>query len=335
MSDRLPDLADARWFPVDVDVRGGRVAFLELSDAVIGSASFLDNRVEAPLDQSQVVSADQVPQGLVRSHVGWLFHTSFCCSTLLARALHFPPRQICLKEPLVLRRLGDAREEGVALGRFPQIVVDLLARRRADGAGIVIKPTHAALNVAADLLQETPSARAVVLTSDLDDFLVSNLKKTPETQAKIPQLAQRALRAGQFRRRLPEQAFAPPDLLCAAALQWAAQRELVLDIQQAAGADRVWILDQHELLHDVAAMARRVALWLGLDPPAEAFAAHVAEVSQRHAKVPDTAYGSEKRDAEKQMVATMFPGELENAASWAQRYLLPYMRQSLTAVTNE
>ncbi|GAB3104207.1 hypothetical protein GCM10027159_32270 [Lysobacter terrae] len=331
----MPDLADARWFPVDADVRGGRIAFLELSDAVIGSASFLDNRVEAPLGQSQVVSVDQVPQGLVRSHVGWLFHTSFCCSTLLARALHFPPHQICLKEPLVLRRLGDAREEGVALGRFPQIIVDLLARRRDDGASIVIKPTHAALNVATDLLRETPAARAVVLTSDLDDFLVSNLKKTAETQAKIPQLAQRALRAGHFRHSLPEQAFEPPSLLCAAALQWAAQRELALDIQQAAGTDRVWILDQRELLDDVAAMAGRVAQWLGLDPPAEAFAAHVAAVSQRHAKVPDTAYGSEKRDVEKQMVANMFSAELQSALIWAQRYLLPYMRQSLTVVTNE
>lgn len=335
MTVRMPDFADARWFPVDVDVRGGRVAFLELSDSVIGNASFLDNRVDAPFGESRIVPADQLRLSSTGSHVGWLFHTSFCCSTLLARALHFLPYQICLKEPLVLRRLGDARADGEALERFPQIIVNLLARHREDGASVVIKPTHAALNVATDLLRETPTARAVIMTSDLEDFLISNLKKTSETQAKIPQLAERALRSCNYRDLLPEQAFSPPDLLCAAALQWAAQRELIMDIRESAGADRVWILDQQELLHDVPAVAGAVSKWLGLEPPAELFALHVEAVSQRHAKAPDTNYGSKKRDVERQLVASMFSDQLRTALNWARRHLLPYMRQTTSAITKE
>ena len=335
MTDRIPDITDARWFPVDVDVRGGRIAFLELSDELIANASFLDNRVDASLGDSVVLSVDEIPHAFALAHTGWLFHTSFCCSTLLARALHFPPQQVCLKEPLVLRRLGDARDGGLEMGKFPKLIVDLLTRRRHDGAGVLIKPTHAALNIAVDLLREAPSSRAVVLTSELEDFLVSNLKKTPETQAKIPQLAERALRAGRFRHALPESAFQPPDLLCAAALQWAAQRELVVDIQDIVGVSRVWILDQQELLRDIAGVTQRVSNWLGLHPPAEAFAAHVHAVSQRHAKALDTAYGSEKREAERQLVATMFPRELENALAWARDNLLPYMRHATATVTNE
>ena len=39
------------------------------------------------------------------------------------------------------------------------------------------RPTHAALNIAPDLLAATPDSRASLLTSSLDDFLISNLKK--------------------------------------------------------------------------------------------------------------------------------------------------------------
>ncbi|MFX5622823.1 hypothetical protein ABTE00_21950, partial [Acinetobacter baumannii] len=81
--------------------------------------------------------------------------------------------------------------------------------------------------------------RGVLLSSDLEDFVVSNIKKTPETQAKIPQLAERALRACSLGPRLPAAALAPPDLLAAATLQWAAQRELAIDLIERVGAARL------------------------------------------------------------------------------------------------
>jgi hypothetical protein len=322
-----PDLADPHWFPVDLDVRGRRYAFLRLDDEVLTKSAFLDNRIDADLSDSRPVLLDDIPGGIPAGHVGWLFHTSFCCSTLLARILHFPRHQVCLKEPLVLRRLGDARYEGQEAGPLVSTTVRLLARPWDDGASVVIKPTHAALNIAADLLRETPAARAVVLTSTLEDFLVSNLKKTRETQSKIPQLADRALRAVASRLRFPEEAYSPPDLLCVAALQWAAQQELIRDIQEGAGPQRVWILEQGELLADIPRMAEQVVQWLGLRVPQADFAAHASAISQHNAKAPEIEYGAEKRQAESRMITNMFSQELGRALQWAERNLLPYMRQ--------
>jgi hypothetical protein len=72
-------------------------------------------------------------------------------------------------------------------------------------------PSYAAFN--------TRDRRAMILTSSLDDFLISNLKEPPESQAKIVPLVERALRATRFGGRLPAPANRPPDMLGAAGLK--------------------------------------------------------------------------------------------------------------------
>lgn len=323
-----PDLAEARWFPYDLDVTARRFGMLRVRDDVL-SSTFLDNRIEASLDGLVPISVREVEGldvGPLRS--GWLFHTSFCCSTLLARALHVPPQQVCLKEPLVLRRLGDARFAGSDVSNLVQPTVKLLMRSWQAGGAVVVKPTHAALNIAIDLLEATPSARAVVLTSTLEDFLVSNIKKKPETQSKIPQLAERALRASAFHLRLPHAAFSPPDLLAAAALQWAAQRELVQDMLDKAGVERARRLDQNDLLADVPGITVQMANWLGLPASDEDLERHAVETVRRNAKAPEVEYGPARRAEEGRLVTTMFGSEIRNALRWAETNLLPYMRRT-------
>lgn len=328
-SQAIPDFSDAHWFPYDMDVSNRRFAMIRIEEAALSSSVFLDNRIEASLDNLILVHADTVAsQAMPESVSGWLFHTSFCCSTLLARALHLPPYQVCLKEPLVLRRLGDARYESKSLADLVRPTTGLLMRPWHAGGAVIVKPTHAALNIGVDLLLEMPSTRAVILTSPLEDFLVSNIKKTPETQSKIPQLAERALRAGNFRLRLPEAAFNPPDLLAVTALQWAAQRELALDIREQVGRDRVWILDHRELLADVPGVTARVAEWLGLPAPPEALGPHAAATAQRNAKAPELDYSAAKRSAESRLVYGMFSAELKHALVWAEKYVLPAMRET-------
>ena len=232
-------LGDARWFAVDLHVPDRRFAMRHLGDDVIDRSSFLDTRIEAPPGESEALDAARVdPAALPRARVGWLFHTSFCASTLLARCLHLPPFGVALKEPLVLRRLSDARHAGRPLDDLIDPSVALLARPWHPGGAVVIKPTHVALNVAVDLLAATPDGRAVFLTSSLEEFLISNLKKPPESQAKIPLLVERALRATGLSARLPPAALQPPDLACAAGLQWAAQQELLRHVVEAIGPAR-------------------------------------------------------------------------------------------------
>jgi hypothetical protein len=327
----VPDLADARWFAADLHVPDRRFGMLRLDDELVSTAAFLDTRLPVALARAAPLAVAAVPAKLPRAPVGWLFHTSFCGSTLLARALHVPPYAVALKEPLVLRRLADARKSGWPLDGLVDPAVRLLARPWHEGGGVVIKPTHVALVVAAELLAATPDRRALVLTSALDDFLISNLKKPPDSQAKIPLLVDRALRATELANRLPAAALAPPDLICAAGLQWAAQREHVCDLQRAVGGDRLRTLDASQLYTGLPEIAWQVARWLDLPVPREAIVARAAEVGTRNAKELTAAYSADQRAREATGVAGRFAGELARARAWLERHVLPAMDREARA----
>jgi hypothetical protein len=322
------DLSDARWFAVDLHVPDRRFGVLQIGDDVVDRASFLDTRLPAPLASAAPLAvAEAAKARLPRAPVGWLMHTSFCASTLLARALHVPPHAVALKEPLVLRRLSDAHKSGWSLDGLVAPTVALLARPWHAGGAVVVKPTHVALNVAPQLMTATPGRRGVVVTSSLDDFLISNLKKDAETQAKIPTLVERALKAAPgFRGKLAAAALAPPDPVCAAGVQWAAQRELVCDAITTVGAARLRVLDMDELLRDVPAATVAVARWLELGIPDDALARHAAAAATHNAKALEVGYGPEQRAREAAMVTSHFRGELARGRAWLDAHVLPKMR---------
>jgi hypothetical protein len=233
---------------------------------------------------------------------------------------------VALKEPLLLRRLADARRAGFDAGRLNGLALALLARPWNPGGRVLIKPTHAALNVAADLIALAPAARGVVLYGPLEEFLISNIKKPPDTQAKVAELAERALLAGGLHQRLPRVALEPPDFLCGVALQWCAQLELAAQLLAGPGGERLRALRDVDLLADLGGVASRVAAWLRLDLPGTELALRVAAVSQRHAKQPDAAYDSQRREAEAGRLRQMFGADIASALRWAERNLFPAMR---------
>ncbi|MBU8976650.1 hypothetical protein JI752_010910 [Lysobacter sp. MMG2] len=316
-------LADARWFPVDLHVPERRFTFATLDVDALERSTFLDTRLDAGLDDATPVGADAAASVAAPPRPpAWLFHTSFCGSTLLARALHVPPHQVALKEPLVLRRLGDARHAGWSTGELSATTARLLSRPWSDGGGVLIKATHAALNIAGELLDATPGSRAVLLTSSLEDFLISNLKKPADTWAKVPELAERALRAGSLHTRLPAQALQPPDLLCAVALQWAAQRDLIARLAAQYG-DRARLLDFTTLAADPVGVPVACSRWWRLPAPAEVVRARADEVARRNAKAVSVEYSADRRAHEARLVHDHHRGELARARAWAERFVMP------------
>lgn len=320
-------LAEAGWFPADLHVPQRQFTMLRIAQDVLERSVFLDTRIEADIETGQPLNADaicvQQPERL-----GWLFHTSFCASTLLARALHDPPRCMVLKEPLVLRRLADARHSRWAVP-FDDLIEKsawLLGRPWQVGGSVVVKPTHAALNMATDLMAHTSQSHAIVLTSSLRDFLISNIKKTAETQAKIGVLAERALGACSLHERLSATALSPPDMLCAAAVQWAAQREVVAELLQAVGPQRVRILDMQDLEADLLSAVTQVATWLGVDIDPDRLRTRVRQVQTRNAKAVTVDYDFAQRNRDAEQLTAHFAPQIEHALRWHERHLAGAMR---------
>ena len=299
---------------------------LELDEATVARESFMDVRMAVDWAAAVRVPIDDIlGANLKMSPCAWLWHTSFCGSTLLARMLHLAPQATCLREPLALRRLSDAREAGLDIGPAMAAVVALLGRPWHPDGSVLVKPTHAALNVAADIMAASPRAQGIVLTSSLEDFVISHLKKTPQTLEQVPVLASRALRAGDLRLRLPREALEPPDVLAASALQWAAQRDLVVNLVRASGEDRIRIVDFEELQRRPAEVAVAAHRWLGLGLPEAALRQHADDLALRHAKVPSRAYGAAERNAENRMLADHYRQDIARTLAWAGRLLLPFL----------
>jgi hypothetical protein len=316
------DVNNPRLFPVDLDVARGALHFLPIDEGVLERSLFLDNRIDAPLDRATAVPLATIAAPATPAPA-FLLHTSFCCSTLLARILHVPPHVVALKEPLVLRRLADARVAGRPIDRTITPVTRLLARPWASGARVLIKPTHAALNVARDLLTVDPGSRGIVLYGSLADFIVSNCKKAPETQQKVPQLVDRALAASSYRQRLPGEAFQPRTFYQLVAVQWCAQLAVVRELFDSLEGARLVALREAELLDDLEGASQRAARHLELPLAPELVRARVAAVGNQHAKAPGVPYGPAKRAEEAKLVRSMFGAEIDDALRFAERYLLP------------
>lgn len=319
------DFADPRWFPVDLDPVTPRFAMLRIDEALVNGATFMDNRLDVDFTRSTPVALRDMPHLQPPARACWLFHTSFCCSTLLARTLQDTSACMVYREPLVLRRLSDARDRGMVVTHWMAPTTRLLFRPWEKEGAVVVKPTHAALNIATELLAATPGSRAVALLSSLDDFLVSNIKKTPETQAKVPTLVERAVAAGSLRHRLAGREIEPPSLLAAVALQWAAQRELLVDIElQMPG--RLRFIDATRILGDLAGAARDCLDWWGLPVDEASLRDRAALAGSVNAKQTDVAYSAGQRVADAAQLAGMFATELAEARAWFECEILPLIR---------
>jgi hypothetical protein len=315
------DLGNPQWFPVDVDVTARVIRLAKVDEAAITAASFLDNRWQIDWKTVQTVSFDAIDAGGTE-RVAWLWHTSFCGSTLLARMLHVSPFSVALREPLVIRRLSDAAEQGVDIREAVAKVLSLIARPWHEGGSLLVKPTHAALNVACRLMSAT-QGKAIVLTSSLEDFLTSHLKKAPETLAKIPLLTERALGVTRLVERLPVEAFDPPGTLAAIALQWAAQREVVAELLRHIGADRCRLLDWNELQQNLQTSVPMCSNALGLGIPDDALSKNIALHAGTHAKAIDRKFDAQTRRSEAAVLRREFGQQIQAAVEWARRVLLP------------
>ena len=163
--------ADPQWLPHRIDLPGRRMQFLRIAREDIGAKEFLADRTPAapqddawlPLDDVMAMRPDTGP-------LHFIFHTAFCRSTLLVRALDAGDISVGLSEPGIFAGLASG---GEAVRPLVKPVLDLLSRPMAPGATTFVKPTNHANMLAPALMAARPDAKAVVMTNALPKFLGS------------------------------------------------------------------------------------------------------------------------------------------------------------------
>ncbi len=221
-------IADTGWFPDDLEP-GGTVSFVRVERDQLASEAFLDERWQRerlPRKRHRLEDvARQLPVRLSRPRLNFIWHTAFCCSTAISRAVDCPGRNLSLREPEVLTTLAQAKRAGApGFSQTAEVVFALLARPFRAGAAVTIKPTNAANILIPDAAQLT-SGKMLFLYSDLPSFILSIAKRSERGRSFARRLFWEIAGDGHAQIRWPmEQLFTRSDLEIAA-LVWHMQME--------------------------------------------------------------------------------------------------------------
>lgn len=168
--------ADPCWLPHAFDPARNVLIFKRLPRERLGASAFLaDIARESGFESAEVSLAALVSAApSVSAPVTFIFHTAFCRSTLLVRALEVPGISTGLSEPGIIASLAGAGPAGQA-ALAP--VAALLARPWGTGEAVFIKPTNHANMLAPALMRALPQSRAVLMTNPLPSFLAAVVRK--------------------------------------------------------------------------------------------------------------------------------------------------------------
>ena len=315
---------DPEWLPHTYDAPGTSLTFVHVPRQARSELMFLSDEHFAGKFEKLAFPVAEVAAGAADAEtapIHFVFHTSFCCSTLLAKALEVPGVSSTLQEPDVLINLANRliRSDDSANRDRLELVLHLLERPPAAGEAVIVKPSNFANRLVEPALAMRPDSRAVLLYSDVETFLRSLLK--------------RGMFGRIFGRRLfnqlrgwsrldfgygPEQLLEQTDVqVCA--LAWLMQVQHFDTIARAFGPERLTVLDSATLLRDPAqAIDRAQALFgLGLDREQVQSIAS-GPVFSKHSKFGDRAYDSEAREREHEAATEVHAEELGMVVQWIE-----------------
>lgn len=308
---------DTPWyFPHRVDKRSVGFIYLPLRDAQaawnldlsVGLRNYDAPRCSVPLDDVVARASN------MRMHAqtpSLIFHSAFCCSTLLARLLSVGRRCNAVKEPAVLDDLVYWRPRDDAWGRTVGAMLALLARRWFDDVPILVKASDACSWIGLELLTVQPEMRAMLVYSSLESFLVSSLRTTIRRVWCHERLHAIARHAPHL---LPESQWdASRDEQVAAAV-WLAQMRAYVRVTSQIGPERVRTLDGRRLPAEPTRVVDAVAAHCELGRTANGVdQCALASVLARHAKS-----GGPFRPSVYEAARVRFAKQVARGLEWAE-----------------
>lgn len=308
---------DPLWFADRYDPGHDAVHFRRLTRDDHRAATFLTDEYLSDRAPKVIIRrADALAAEPPTGPVHFLFHSAYCCSTVLARAFDAPGVAMGLKEPVLLNDLVGWRARGGQPADVAAVLdagLTLFARPFAPGEATVIKPSNVANGFASAMLTVRPGSRALLLHAPLRVYLGSVARKGMWGRLWVRELLVKQIRDGTAWPGMGAEEFIGQTDLQAAAIGWLAQHALFARLAGRFPA-RVRTLDSETLMADpVAAMTALALLFgIGLDVPAvvagPAFATH-----SKHG----TAFDATARAAEA-TAANVHADEIDKVAVWAE-----------------
>jgi hypothetical protein len=317
--------ADPDWLPHTFDESGTALTSVHVPRADRARLTFLSddhyrgNYPKVALPAEALREAAAAAPGPAALH--FIYHTSFCCSTLLAKALDIPDLTVGLREPDVLINLANRfiRSEDAANRARLDLVLRLLGRPYAGERAVIVKPTNFANRLVAATLTLRPGSRAILLYSDLRTLLLSFAKKGMRGRIWGRRLyaqcaAWTSLRTGFS----PKDTFEQTDLQIAG-LAWLMQIDHFNRMAASFGPARVMTLDSAAFMAAVPETLAAAGAFFSLDiGESQARAIAAGPVFTTHSKFAQQDYSVEARDADHAALMAAHGEEIAMVEKWVE-----------------
>lgn len=256
--------------------------------------------------------------------LGFIFHSAFCGSTLLTRALDRRGIAMGLSEPVILNDIVGFRRRGAephAVARAADAATRLLARPFSAGEAVIVKPSNVVNPLAELLLALRPQARAIFLYAPLETFLISVARKGLPCRLWVRELLEGYLREGYIALGFaPENYFRQSDLQVAA-VGWLAQHAYFQRLTAKIGPERLRSLDADRMTAEPGRAIGAAARHFGLAIDEAAIAEIAAGPAfTRHSKSGE-AFTPDQRERDYAAARAAYGDEIDMVLAWALKVM--------------
>lgn len=316
------DLSDPEWYAHRYVESDDAFRFIHLPRSEHRSVPFLTDACLGEGRPSRDLPASECLAALDKGPLHFLFHSAFCGSTMLTRALDRPGLAMGLSEPVTLNDVIGFRlrgAQGAAVARVADASLRLLARPYGPGEAVVVKPSNLVNPLAELFLALQPQARAVFLHAPLETFLISVVRKGLQCRLWVRELLESYLRLGYV-----DLGFEPSDYfrqsdLQVAAVGWLAQHAHFAQLAAKLGPERIATLDADRMTGDPAAALGAVTAHYGLQCETAEIAQIVSGPAFSQHSKSGQAFTADDRSAEYAKARAAHDEEIGMVLEWARR----------------
>ena len=309
------------WLPRGFDrdaklLSSVRVPREEYARLTFVNDQYLEDRFQSVVhDRSAIEAAVRDAPG---APLHFIFHSAFCCSTLLAKALDIPGIATVITEPGILTE-ARFRYENIPGDRdqLLDLVLRLLSRPFGQDRAVVVKPSNFVNPLIGPILGRSPNSRAVLMYSDVRTLLYSVAKYGLSRRVWGRQLYVDLAKTSSLGFPSMGDAIVEKTDLQLAGLAWLMQVHHFRAVAAQLGDQRVMLLDSNRLLDRPGETLASVAAFLDLEVDAEMAGRITAGPAfTTHSKIVGTDYSIERRAADQAQLEQTYGLEVNEAATW-------------------
>jgi hypothetical protein len=313
-------VADPEWLAHRYDERADTFHYRHVTRARHAEVGFATDDYLGKEEKPVVVRREEAAALLgQQAPIHFIVHSAFCASTMLVRTLDVAGSAMGLSEPVILNDMTGWRKRGAEVQMHARVMNDVLgqlSRPWGEGEAVVVKPSNVFNGLAMGALHLRPAARAVLLYSPIEEFLLSVARKGMWCRLWARELLENLLVEG-----MVDLGFEPRDYLRqtdlqAAAVGWLAQHHLFHRMAKHYGPERIATLDSETLTRDPAASVAGVAAHFALlEQDAAAYAGHPA--IGRNSKS-GAAFEHGERQLDQARAREVYGDEIDKVAEWVR-----------------